>query len=285
MMDDLFILQTAALHANLITLERNAEALTDLSDMQALRRYRADLEEFTRAHATAGRLPADPLRHIEPRLTRLEQFFTETREETSVLLNWAKDWLTQIPQVSFAELEEEAVKIRSLIDDLPEKARRLAELLDERDWQTEGAKPDLRPELRLCHAVTSWNALPKPTPADEIERLGGIRLPAEYRPTPEKPVLPVHPEVIPRNAWDYREYAQCTGRIWTKILNHLNEVLSRIEELKELHAQHQATVETVKSCLANNQIHSAKTLLAEFKGPFFSDLGVEGCKKDLKQQL
>ncbi len=287
-MNDTLIRKAAVLQANLRVLESQSDILSDFNDMQALRRYRSESENFIAAHVAVGCLPEDPLAIITTRLNRLEQFFFEVEAEVERILNWKKflfsirpifrtsslenkiidpvdeweqerdlleDWeqdeLNTASDLSLTGLQQAEVETTDLIRNLSSSAARLALMLDENVWNKSETFTDLHPELLIC-----------------AESLGLKNLPNQ---------------AARRQA--LRAYVEGAGEVWRDASNHLNKVNDRIHELIELHNTHLTMLAHTEAYLAQQNYISAKLTLEQIGSLRFTDIDYSRPELILNEQL
>lgn len=112
---DAFLRGMAALQANVQILDDESGALSDLSDMKALRQLKSQLAESIETHAQSGRLSAHPLGVIAGRIEKLDRFFKVGQSVADRVLKFHSDWLKPgIPAVSKADLLAAQVELAAL---------------------------------------------------------------------------------------------------------------------------------------------------------------------------
>ena len=77
--DESFLRTVAALQAQISLINAEADQLTDLGDMQAQRKLKAEIDEYLLAHFKLGSIPQDPLQVVSNRLNKLSDFFNEIK--------------------------------------------------------------------------------------------------------------------------------------------------------------------------------------------------------------
>ena len=76
--DEPFLRTVAAVQAQMSLINAESDELTDLGDMQAQRKLKAELNEYVSAHSDSGIIPSNPLEVIGGRLKALSKFFSDT---------------------------------------------------------------------------------------------------------------------------------------------------------------------------------------------------------------
>jgi hypothetical protein len=225
-MDRDLVFAVAVLQANLKLLEDEQGALSDLSDMQALRKLRADLGNFISSQASIGVIPSDPLGHIWAQLHILDKAFTRVENEVRAILSRTNYFSGDVPAVSESDLHEEKNAIQSIRDTLSELPDALRASLDALD-----------PELQ----VLSWNG----QRVDICEQMWAIS-----RAFPDLSSFA-----------DRDQCSACLDYIYKLVPNndivvtHLEALSSRIEKLVKLHADHRQKLESVNGAIRRGDIH------------------------------
>jgi hypothetical protein len=141
---DAFLRGMAALQANVQILDAESGALSDLSDMKALRQLKSQLAESIETHAQSGKLPADPLGALAGRLEKLDHFFKEAQSVVDGVLKFHRDWLKPgIPEVSKADLLAAELQLDEITTTLSLKQLGLQKILNPDDWNLKNLKPDV----------------------------------------------------------------------------------------------------------------------------------------------
>ena len=247
-MDDTFIRAVAALQAHLVTLEEEADAFTELSDMQAVRQLKTRLNDYIEAHAAKGALPADPYGVIAERLKEVERFFDEAEKESDFLLEWKRDWLEKVPNVGLADLQEARAGLEELVHKLPEIQARLAAMIHPLDWGE--TKADLHPELQICASSIGDLSLP-----DSAAKRG-----------------------------EFFQFSHGNGKLSKRVSKHFSELSKRIGELEQLHARHAEQVQGAEQHLANHNFRSAAEILAGLEQNF-SDIPYAAANEALENLM
>ena len=238
---DAFLLTAASLQANVDVLVKESGALSDLSDMKALRLLKSQMTEAFESFAQQGKLPANPLGVIATRLERLDHFFNQAQSVLDRVLKFHKDWLTtSIPCVSAAELREAQEKLTEIKNTkLPQEIQRLSGLIDPTDWILLDGVATLHPEYFFC--------------------LESVRLPDFPR--------------VAKTQNDLYLLALSDGLLLRKMANHLLDLSARIQSLLELHDEHLHLIEMVVTHNGNENLHSAARISKQWKrGGKFSDI-------------
>ena len=92
--DEPFLRTVAAAQAQMSLINSEADELTDLGDMQAQRKLKAELNEYVSAHSNSGIIPLNPLEVIGGRLRALSKFFSDTKSLELELLNIGENLLS-----------------------------------------------------------------------------------------------------------------------------------------------------------------------------------------------
>jgi hypothetical protein len=237
---DAFLRGMAALQANVQILDAESGALSDLSDMKALRQLKSQLAESIETHAQSGKLPADPLGALAGRLEKLERFFREAQSVVDGVLKFHKDWLKPgIPAVSKADLLAAQVELAELQSKLPQEIQRLGGLLDSGDWTSHDDVTDLYPEDLLCLECLSLHALPR---AAKVRKV-------------------------------LAQFAQGEGPLVQNVGEFIDELGQRIDSLLVLHEEHRMLLEQVDDHNhAENFRSAAKVAMVNDAKSRFSDL-------------
>ena len=92
--DEPFLRTVAAVQAQMSLINAEADELTDLGDMQAQRKLKAELNEYVSAHSDSGIIPSNPLEVIGDRLKDISNFFSDTKSLELELLDIGKNILS-----------------------------------------------------------------------------------------------------------------------------------------------------------------------------------------------
>jgi formylglycine-generating enzyme required for sulfatase activity len=248
-MDDAFLRTVAALQANLKVLESQQDSLSEIQDMQALRRLKSELADYIAGHAENNELPHDPLSTIGPRLEALASFFQRAESESRRLLSWRKSWLDATPRVSLADLQHAVTELAELEQQLPALQETLRGMLDPRDWNMEGSEPEIHPELRSCTRATPDLHLPAVKPCAE-----------------------------------FYDFSRGTGKLHEQVQNHLTKMDKRLDELQRLHAIHLSSVTEAEGHLAKENFRSAEKVLGTMGNVPFADIDYSKAGSGLEKQ-
>ena len=250
---DAFLRGMAALQANVQILDAESGALSDLSDMKALRQLKSQLAESIETHAQSGKLPTDPLRMIAGRLEKLDRFFKEAQSVADRVLKFHNDWLKpRVPQVSKANLLAAQVELATLQTQLPQEIQRLGSLLDSADWTSAYGVAVLHPEYLVCLESLNLTSFP---------RAAKIRV-KRY------------------------QFAHGEGPLFREAQQYLVKLGQRIESLLTQHEEHRAQLEQVDAHnRAENFRSAAKVAVVNDAKSRFSDLPYEKKIKQTQAQL
>jgi formylglycine-generating enzyme required for sulfatase activity len=240
---DAFLRGMAALQANVQILDAESGALSDLSDMKALRQLKSQLAEAIETHAQSGKLPTDPLGVIAGRLEKLDRFFEEAHRVADTVLKFHSDWLNpRIPKVSKADLLAAQVELAELQAKLPQEIQRLGSLLNSADWTSSSGATDLHPEYLVCLESLNLTSFP---------RAAKIRV-KRY------------------------QFAHGEGPLFAEVRQHQVELGRRIESLLVQHEEHRVQLEQVDAHnRAENFRSAAKLAVVNDAKSRFSDLPYE----------
>jgi formylglycine-generating enzyme required for sulfatase activity len=268
MIDDLFLRQSAALQANLRTLESQSDTLSDLADMKELRHYKARLADFIDANAATGHLPRNPFWVVEQRLAALSQFFAAADQGFRRLHAWRQDWLKSVPAVTLADLHAASAELDSLVAETPSIQQGLQAMLEPLDWDASSATPDLHPELLAC-----------------AQALSGLKLPEQAK-----------------RRHELHAFAHARGTLAQQVSQHFDAVSARIQELIAIHGQHVAAVADAEQAVDKHDFRTARQRLDGLEEGGFTDLNEQlvnaklvkleaifksfsGCNESLDQRL
>ena len=149
-MDDALLRKVASLQAKSLLLDEQSEVLTELTDMQALRGFKSDLDEYIIAHAQKGSLPPNPLAEIKERLHPIIRNLDQIRVQESAIRDLAEVvFHEQAPAVSLQFLEEAHLNI----DTLPKSYAKIFEESLVGDWDGQQGERRVNSEIRECAAV------------------------------------------------------------------------------------------------------------------------------------
>ena len=237
---DAFLRGMAALQANVQILDAESGALSDLSDMKALRQLKSQLAESIETHAQSGKLPVDPLRVIAARLEKLNRFFKEGQSVADRVLKFYSDWLKPgFPAVSKADLLAAQVELAALQNKLPQESTSLGGLLDSADWTSASGATDLHPKYLVCLESLNLPALPR---AAKVRR-------------------------------ELAQFARGEGPLVEKVGEHIAQLGQRIESLLVQHEEHRVQLEQVDAHnRAENFRSAAKVAVVNDPKSRFSDL-------------
>ncbi len=249
-MSDTLLKKSAALQANLRLLESQSDVLTDLADMKEIRRFRSELSDFIIAHASAGKLPDNPLDAIRNRLERLADFFSSAELEISRTLKWKKTWIKKVPEASLAELYEATEETKTRLANLQSVAASLRAKLDPSDWVVNAGDMDIHPELQICAIGLRVNSIPNQT---KIRK-------------------------------NLRAFVDGQGDFWNQQAEHLNAVGKRVDSLIELHENHQKWLAESESHLKLENFRSAQLLMAQCNSGRFADINYSAVNKKILEQ-
>jgi hypothetical protein len=265
--------KTAALQAQLKILDSQSDILTDMSDMKELRSFRSSLSEFISEQSASGNLPDNPLGIIKERLKSLKSFFFHSDADLDHLLNWKSDWLNQFSKVSLAELQQAQTELSEIKTQLPSIQERLRGMLNPLDWSTISSSPDLHEELRICAEIM---------PCEEIESsdvsMGRIILQGS-----EKSYRPYLPES--EHCTDIYEFVHSKGEAFSEVLEHLDDVTNRVDDLVLLHTKHQELLAEAEAHLANDNFRSAERVVKTYDKQRFPDIDYQKIDSLLQRQL
>ncbi len=220
--DEPLLRSVAVLQTQRNLLDRQADELTDLADMQAHRAIRSDLADYIAAHARAGTLPADPLATLDPRLWELSEFF----DTAASLHRTSLELKLRSSSFSLADLQTAKASLEEAAAQLPARLQALATLLSPLDWNGSDDDADLHPELLLC---AQWL---------------DVDLPEE---TDDRPA--------------FRLLALGGGRLFQEIKAHFKKECSRLAELAERHARHREALQQAAAQIALGNHLTARQLL------------------------
>jgi formylglycine-generating enzyme required for sulfatase activity len=237
---DAFLRGVAALQANVQILDAESGALSDLSDMKALRQLKSQLAESIETNAQSGKLPADPLGVIANRLIKLDGFFKEAQSVADRVLEFRSDWLKPgIPAVSKADLLAAQVELAALQTKLPQEFQQLSILLDSADWTSVSGIADLYPEYLVCLECLDLTSVP---------HTANVRM-------------------------ELAQFARGEGPLVEKVGEHIAQLGQRIESLLAQHEEHRVQLEQVDAHnRAENFRSAAKVAAMNDAKSRFSDL-------------
>ena len=154
-MNDALLRTVAALQAKSVLLHDQSDALTELSDMQALRGFKSGLAEYISDHAQKGTLPPDPLATIRERLKPIIENLDRIRDQESVIEGVSKCGVCQkrIPAVSLRLMAEAQGNLDACRPALCQMHVDLFEGSVAEDWDGEVGERRISPEIRECAAV------------------------------------------------------------------------------------------------------------------------------------
>ena len=265
--------KTAALQAQLKILDSQSDILSDMSDMKELRSFRSSLSELIIEHSANGNLPDNPLGIIKERLKSLKSFFFHSDADLDHLLDWKSDWLNQFSKVSLAELQQAQTELSEIKTQLPSIQERLRGMLNPLDWSTISGSPDLHEELRICAEIM---------PCEEIESsdvsMGRIILQGS-----EKSYRPYLPES--EHCTDIYEFVHSKGEAFSEVLEHLDNVTNRFDDLVLLHTKHQELLAEAEAHLANDNFRSAERVVKTYDKQRFPDIDYQKIDSLLQRQL
>jgi hypothetical protein len=199
--------QIAVFQARIQLLDGMSDAFTELSDMQAHRKLKADVEEFISLKSSKAEIPADPLEYTSAELARIETALTRTHDFYNLCLTLECNLKNPQPlSLTQESLESSAQNIAEFRAQLRVRLGELARRFREPDWDSDG---ELRQELLFVastiHPDLKLDKLPRAQLLQLVRTLG-----------------PLHDE----------------------IQKHLSAVETRCQELLRIRVEHLGAVET-----------------------------------------
>ena len=255
--DEPFLRTVAAVQAQMSLINAEADELTDLGDMQAQRKLKADLNEYVSAHSVSGIIPSNPLEVIGDRLKALSEFFSDTNTLQLELLNIGKNILSakefsahhaekvKAPKVSSDYLKNVLVELSAANESLPSKLELLKLRLDPLDWVDNYPGTKLHPELPLC---ASASQIAIPVDVDERANLHAL----------------VHG----------------AGSMHDNVKGHLEQIEKKIRELIKTHELYRKTLAVIVGHTQQGDYIQAAEQLDTIKIPF-ADLPFTECKLEV----
>jgi ankyrin repeat protein len=246
--DEPFLRTVAAAQAQMSLINAESDELTDLGDMQAQRKLKAELNEYVSAHSGSGIIPPNPLEVIGDRLKALSKFFSDTNSLQLELLNVGKNILSakefsahhaeqvKAPKISSDYLKSVLVELSAANESLSSKLELLKLRLDPLDWVDNYPGTKLHPELPLCASVSQ---IAIPVDVDERANL--------------------------------HAFAHGAGSMHDKVKGHLEKIEKKTQELVETHESHRQTLDAVIECVDRGDYVTAPKKLNTL-GAWFSDL-------------
>jgi formylglycine-generating enzyme required for sulfatase activity len=228
---DAFLRGVAALQANVQILDAESGALSDLSDMKALRQLKSQLAESIETRALSGKLSSHPLGVITARLEKLDGFFKEAQSVADTVLKFHSDWLeSRIAAVSKADLLAAQVELATLQTKLPQEMQRLGSLLDSTDWTLSSGSPALHPEYLVC-----------------LESLN----------------LPSFPFAA-KSRVELYQFAHGTGTLWDNTQQYFTQIKKRTEQFLAQHYDCQQLLEKALICKQKDDKQGVARLLSSY---------------------
>lgn len=128
--DEPFLRTVAAVQAQMSLINSEADELTDLGDMQAQRKLKAELNEYVSAHSDSGIIPSNPLEVIGDRLKDITKLFSDAK----LLLHELSETTKIVPyhelkSISLDGLKAELELVKEMETTLPARNKNLNQLL------------------------------------------------------------------------------------------------------------------------------------------------------------
>jgi hypothetical protein len=239
--DESFLRTVAAVQAQMSLINAEADELTDLGDMQAQRKLKAELNEYVSAHSDSGIIPSNPLEVIGDRLKNISNFFSDAKLLLHELSETTKITpLHDLKSISLVELKAGLKQVKEMEINLPARNENLKQQLNPLDW-SEKPPTNLCPELLVCAS-----ALGVELPEDKEER--GI----------------------------IYEFSNCSGNSLEKAKEKLKAKEKDIHELIGTHELYRKTLADIMECTKRGDHIKASEHLDTIKIPF-TDIPITEC--------
>ena len=239
--DEPFLRTVAAAQAQISLINAEADELTDLGDMQAQRKLKAEFNEYVSAHSGSGIIPSNPLEVIGERLKALSKFFSDAKSllhelsETTKIVPYH-----ELKSISLDGLKVELEQVNEMEITLPARNENLKQQLNPLDW-AENPPTDLYPELLVCAS-----ALEIELPEDKEER------------------------------GEIYEFSNCSGNSIEKAKEKIKAKEKDIHELIDTHELYRKTLVVIMECTKRGDHIKAAEHLDTIKIPF-SDIPITEC--------
>jgi hypothetical protein len=255
--DESFLRTVAVVQAQMSLINAEADELTDLGDMQAQRKLKAELNEYVSAHSDSGIIPPNPLEVIGDRLKALSKFFSDTNSLQLELLNIGKNIFctkeflarkgeqAKAPKITSDYLKSVLEELSAVDESLPSKLELLKLRLDPLDWVDNYPGTKVHPELQLCASVSQFDI---PEDVDETASL--------------------------------HAFVHGAGPIHDKVKKHLAQIEKKTRELIETHELYRKTLAVITECTKQGNHIKAAEQLNTIK-IHFADLPFTECKSEV----
>jgi hypothetical protein len=239
--DEPFLRSVAAVQAQMSLINAEADELTDLGDMQAQRKLKAELNEYVSAHSDSGIIPSNPLEVIGDRLKDITKLFSDAKlllhelSETTKIVPY-----NELKSISLDGLKVELEQVKEMETALPARNENLKQQSNPLDW-SESSPAHLYPELLVCAS-----ALGVELPEDKEERR------------------------------EIYEFSSCSGNSLEKAKEKLKAKEKDIHELIDTHELYRKTLAVIMECTKRGDHIKASEHLDTIKIPF-ADIPITEC--------